>query len=137
MTRPSSRRLVLRGLLLGIGLALSGFATAAEFPAVKGQHYQLQAHSRPHPPPLNRIHAWELVLYDRAGAAVTEATITVAGDMPAHRHGLPTAPRVTAVLGPGRYLLEGMKFQMPGDWELQFTIEAAAGSEILTLAFTL
>lgn len=104
---------------------------------VKGKHYQLEVHSRLEPIAINRIHAWELELRDARDTPVAEAQIAVDGGMPAHHHGLPTAPRVTKVLGPGRYLLEGVKFQMPGRWEMQFRIEAAAGTETLTLTLDL
>lgn len=42
--------------------------------------------------------------------------------MPDHGHGLPTAPRVTRHLGGGRYLVEGMRFNMSGWWRLKFTV---------------
>ena len=40
-----------------------------------------------------------------------------------HGHGLPTQPQVTRYLGEGRYLIEGMKLNMAGDWILLFGIE--------------
>ena len=40
------------------------------------------------------------------------------GGMPMHKHGLPTAPRMTKGLGQGSYLIEGMKFSMAGWWEI-------------------
>lgn len=124
-------------LLVSASLLGPFTASAQTFPPLQGDHYELQVYSRLDPIALNRIHAWELELRDRRGALVPEAAIEVEGDMPAHRHGLPTAPRITEVLGPGRYLLEGMKFQMGGKWEVQFTIVTDHGAETLTLAFTL
>ena len=56
---------------------------------------------------------------------MTDAAITVDGDMPQHGHGLPTRPQVTKHLGNGDYLVEGMKFQMGGWWVVDFTIDAA------------
>lgn len=124
-------------LLLAIGLAVPFAAIAQSFDALQGKHYRLQVRSRLAPIALNRLHAWELELRDRDGAPVPDATITVDGGMPAHDHGLPTAPRVTEILGPGRYLLEGMRFQMGGEWALHFRIVAAPGAETLTLEFAL
>lgn len=124
-------------LLMTACLATPAAALAQTFPPLQGDRYLLQVRSQLEPVAINRIHAWTLELRDRDGALVTDATITVRGGMPAHQHGLPTAPRVTEVLGPGRYLLEGMKFQMGGEWEVQFLIEAPPGAETLTLAFTL
>ena len=38
--------------------------------------------------------------------------------MPDHDHGLPTQPQVTSRLENGDYLLEGVRFHMPGKWQL-------------------
>ena len=40
--------------------------------------------------------------------------------MPEHGHGFPTVPEVTEYLGDGKYLVEGLKFSMPGWWVGQF-----------------
>lgn len=76
------------------------------------------------PIPLNRLHSWTLTVRTPDGQPVEVAEITVDGGMPQHGHGLPTQPAVTRYLGEGRYLVEGMKFQMPGWWVVDFTITA-------------
>jgi len=43
--------------------------------------------------------------------------------MPAHGHGLPTQPRVSADLGGGEYQLSGLKFNMAGEWVLVFDVQ--------------
>lgn len=120
-----------------LGLATGPAVATDAFPAVQGEHYQLHVSSRLIPVAINRIHAWELELRDREGRPVSQATIRIGGGMPAHNHGLPTAPEVTKELAPGRYLLEGMKFQMGGAWEVNFQVDAAPGQETLTLQFAL
>ena len=72
--------------------------------------------------PVNQMHQWTLHVETVDGELVEDATITVDGDMPEHGHGLPTRPQVTAYLGNGDYLVEGMKFQMGGWWVMDFTI---------------
>jgi hypothetical protein len=57
--------------------------------------------------------------------------------MPQHGHGLPTSPQVTQNLGNGDYLVEGMKFQMPGWWEVRFSISAGAQTDTITFNLTL
>jgi hypothetical protein len=74
--------------------------------------------------PVNQMHEWTLHVETADGTPVENATITVDGDMPAHGHGLPTSPRVTEYLGNGDYLVEGMKFQMGGEWLMDVTITA-------------
>ena len=84
------------------------------------------------PVPLNRLHAWTLHIETPDGRAIDEATIAVDGGMPEHGHGLPTQPQVTRALGGGDYLVEGMKFQMPGWWVVQFHISSPEGTDTVT-----
>lgn len=74
--------------------------------------------------PINQMHQWTLRVETADGKPVEDATITADGDMPQHGHGLPARPQVTKNLGHGDYLVEGMKFQMPGWWLMDFTITA-------------
>jgi hypothetical protein len=78
--------------------------------------------SDPSPVPLLKIHSWTITVRDAAGNPVPDARVTVLGGMPAHGHGLPTAPQVQN-LGGGRYLIEGLKFHMPGAWVVGFRIK--------------
>lgn len=87
------------------------------------------------PIPINSMQSWVLELTDAAGAAVEGAAIAIDGGMPAHGHGLPTAPQVTDDLGGGRYLIEGLRFSMTGDWALGFDISAAAGEDRVLFHF--
>src|SRR5918911_260432 len=79
------------------------------------------------PPPINQLHTWKIRVTTPDGQPIEGATITVDGDMPQHGHGLPTRPQVTRYLGDGRYLVEGMKFQMGGWWVADFTITDPGG----------
>ena len=51
------------------------------------------------------------------------AKISIAGGMPAHHHGLPTSPVVSWSKTKNTYIIEGLKFSMPGEWQLRFLIE--------------
>ena len=93
--------------------------------------------STPAPPPVNEMHTWTLHLEDEEGNAVDDAEISVDGDMPAHGHGLPTEPRVTEYLGDGDYLVEGMQFQMGGDWYVEFNITVDGATDTLRFDFRL
>lgn len=86
--------------------------------------YQVSYAPRRSPIAINQIHVWTIHVAAADGKAVTDAAITVDGDMPQHGHGLPTRPQVTKHLGNGDYLVEGMKFQMGGWWVVDFTIDA-------------
>jgi hypothetical protein len=75
-------------------------------------------------PALNRIHTWTVSVKTPEGNPVEGAKIDFSGGMPAHNHGFPTEPRVTRSIGPGIYLIEGVKFSMAGWWEFVFEIHA-------------
>lgn len=94
--------------------------------------YQVSLHAPAEPIAINKLHAWEIRLSTSSGAAVTGAHIGIDGGMPQHGHGLPTQPRITRELGEGRYLLEGMKFSMPGWWEIKVKVDAASGHDEVT-----
>lgn len=100
-------------------------------PSAKG-FYQVTI--EPETPPLkqNELQSFMLTLKTAAGAPVDDALISIDGGMPAHGHGLPTAPKATASLGDGRYRVEGVKFSMGGHWELRFAIAASAGADDVT-----
>lgn len=80
----------------------------------------------------NDVQSLILTVKTASGAPVDDALISIDGGMPAHNHGLPTAPKATASLGNGRYRIEGVKFSMGGHWELRFAIAAAAGADDVT-----
>lgn len=78
------------------------------------------------------LHSWTLSLADATGAPIEAASFSIDGGMPQHGHGLPTAPAVTQALGDGQFLIEGMKFNMPGWWEIDLNIEGPAGADTVT-----
>ncbi len=77
------------------------------------------------------LHAWIATVSLPDGTAVEGATIAVDGGMPQHGHGLPTAPKVTADLGGGRYRIEGVRFNMGGWWVFRLAIEAGGKSDVV------
>lgn len=85
----------------------------------------------PEAPPVKvgELHTWMVTVKTQDGNPVDGASITVSGGMPAHGHGLPTSPEVTAQLGDGRYRVEGVKFSMGGAWEFRFAVSAPAGDD--------
>ncbi len=84
------------------------------------------------PAPLNQIHSWEIRLANHVGEPVPQAAVYIGGGMPEHGHGFPTAPRVVRETAPGTYLLEGMKFNMHGRWEIKVAIQAGTVFDIAT-----
>jgi hypothetical protein len=99
--------------------------------------YRVSYQSQPGSISINQIHTWILHVETADGQPVENAQIRVDGDMPRHGHGLPTVPQVTDYLGNGDYLVEGMKFHMPGWWIAEFDISAVGQSDHVTFNFIL
>lgn len=78
-----------------------------------------------------QMHAWTVTLQTVAGVPVTRAGMRIGGGMPQHGHGLPTAPQMTKNLGDGRYLIEGVKFNMRGWWTFEIAIADAVGADVV------
>ena len=94
--------------------------------------FQVAISSNIDPPVLNDIHDWTLHVQTPAGEPVEGAEVTIDGGMPQHNHGFPTSPQVTQDLGGGDYLVEGVRFNMAGWWEMKFDIQNAGQSDSVT-----
>ena len=86
---------------------------------------------------VRKLQSIQVKIADAAGQPLDGARITIDGGMPQHGHGLPTAPRVTRGLGGGAYQVEGLRFNMPGWWELKFRVTTAAGTDSVTFNLAL
>ncbi len=100
----------------------------------------LEIYSRLSPIEINTIHSWEIVLSDAEGP-ISGATLEIVGGMPEHNHGMPTQPQITEELTPGRYLLEGVRFHMPGLWRMTASISTTKSQgrppSVVVIDFTL
>lgn len=82
-------------------------------------------------------HNWIIQVQDPQGKAVEGARMSVGGGMEAHGHGLPSKPQVTEYLGEGKYLIEGMQFNMSGRWTLLFVVQTASEMDRVRFDFDL
>lgn len=103
-------------------LWLSSGQAWAQIEVLHSSGLQLDMQSQVQPVPLNQMHSWVITLRSAEGVPLEGAHISVEGGMPAHDHGLATSPQVTTALGSGRYLLEGVRFHMAGEWLLKLQI---------------
>ena len=97
--------------------------------------FQVTIQSDEAPLPLNRIHSWTARITTPEGRIVDDAILMVYGGMPEHKHGFPSKPEVTANLGDGRYRIEGVKFNMPGRWEMWFNVRALDQDDKVIISF--
>lgn len=86
--------------------------------------------------PIGELHRWVLTLAMRAGEPFVPQQIQVSGGMPEHGHGLPAAAEVTRHLGGGRFVIDGVLFNMPGEWLLRVSFTGPAGSDVVSHRFT-
>ena len=124
-------------ILLMLLPLLQSTAQEANFRTLTNAGSVVEVFSRLDPVVINRIHSWEILIRDKDGDPISGAEISVVGGMPDHDHGLPTLPVITGEMQAGRYLLEGVRFHMPGRWELSVTITGPQGNETALLEFEL
>jgi hypothetical protein len=79
--------------------------------------------------PKNKLQSWTLHIETVDGVAVDSSQVLVAGGMPQHGHGLPTKPVVRKLPTSGDYLVQGLKFNMGGWWEVKFRVNGAAAAD--------
>jgi hypothetical protein len=108
------------------GLSISKIATS------QNGSFRVAYLSDAMPVPINKVHGWRVYVETADGKPVTDAEISIGGDMPEHGHGMPTRPRVARNLGGGVYEVEGMKFQMPGWWVVNLTISSGGVRDRVT-----
>lgn len=94
--------------------------------------YSVDITSRLDPIKINKLHNWVLRIRTKDGKPVDDAKIIIGGNMPQHTHGFPTAPRVTNALGEGKYLVEGIRFNMTGWWQIKFEINGGHHKDHVT-----
>lgn len=62
------------------------------------------------------------------GASCAHSGLSFGAIMPQHGHGLSYAPQVERV-GDNEYLVRGIRFHMPGYWQVHFDVLTEAGME--------
>ena len=84
------------------------------------------------PIPVGRIISWKLRVETADGRPLKNAEVVLSGEMPEHGHGLPTMPEVTEGSIPGEYVVQGLKFSMPGWWVMTFKVKTQDKEDVIT-----
>ena len=100
-------------------------------------HYRVRARPAVPPVALHRMHDWVVGIELAEPSSEIPTAVHFDGGMPAHGHGFVTRPRVTRNLGNGEFLVEGVKFHMPGDWVLLVSVVGRSGSDQVRLPLTI
>ena len=85
--------------------------------------------------PINQFHNWVITVKDENDLPVYPALFSLSGGMPSHGHGLPTEPKVTKHLENGQYLLEGVKFNMDGQWTFRLNVSTRDRQDSVEINF--
>lgn len=101
----------------------SGVGAGVVAPEVRVERAKVQLLLPGDGPPLNEHFELE-VLVD----GDEPDSVGVDADMPAHRHGMLSAPVVTP-LGEGRFRAEGMLLHMPGEWVITVVVTRGGAQE--------
>lgn len=112
-------------------------ANTSQTRVTNGGKYQVSYLPAVTPVPKRQLHAWTIDIRTRDGRPVDGARLTIDGGMPDHGHGLPTQPALREALGNGRYVVDGMKFNMGGYWVVDLGIAAAEGSDAVRFELNL
>jgi len=102
-----------------------------------GGHYRISARPAVIPVELHQMHEWIVGIELIGDTRPIPTAVHFDGGMPSHGHGFVTQPRVTQNLGGGEFLIEGVKFHMPGDWVLKITVIGRNSSDQVTLPLTI
>jgi cytochrome c peroxidase len=89
------------------------------------------------PVPINEWTDFAIEVRRRDGAPLELTELALDGGMPAHGHGLPTAPNVLRTERAGEFRATGVRFNMGGRWELRVLLIDGQGSDVATFAFDL
>ncbi len=71
---------------------------------------------------LHDLHSWRIHIESVDGIPIRPKRILIGGGMPQHGHGFPSQPTINRYLGDGDWLLEGVQFNMTGQWQIRFKV---------------
>jgi hypothetical protein len=134
---PAFAAILLTAVLAGQDAAQAGNNDDMQAWPSRSGHFRVTYSSNLKPLRINHMHNWRLHIETGAGEPVLDADVSIDGGMPIHDHGLPTRPRLTAELGNGDYLFEGMRFHMNGLWEIEVTVSSQGLTDVVTIPLQL
>lgn len=104
----------------------SGFNTAAS----NADSYVVAWQSDPRPIPIGEPFSLVVTVFDMGGTQrpIEDATVQVTARMPEHERWMEARPSVKRA-GPGRYIADGLVFDMEGNWEMYFDVTRAGVTE--------
>lgn len=130
------RKIVFVSLLLTIFSVAQAVEKSPVLTGSTAEGTRIEIYSELNPLAINQIHTWHIRILDAQGMHL-QAQMSISGGMPEHDHGMPTAPQITSQLENGDYRLEGMRFHMPGLWQLLIELSIDGNQQIAVIDFHL
>ncbi len=115
-------------LVAALALFLPMSAQAADNVSVHGR-YRVTLPAGDDVIPVATWQVFTLQVARMDGKALALRDFAIDGGMPAHGHGLPTVPKVRSAGYDGAFLVEGLRFNMAGRWELRVLLADAEGTD--------
>ena len=98
--------------------------------------YQVTIRPRNDTVPVGELHEWVIRPQTAAGAGFVPTELVFMAGMPGHGHGTTSEPRVTEYLTDGSFLVEGVKFNMTGLWNIIVSVTGPAGPDRVVFELT-
>lgn len=99
--------------------------------------YQVSIGPRSGEIPLRELHAWRVRVADAAGRPVTPERVVLDATMPGHGHGMDSKPAPSGIDEDGSVIVEGMRFQMAGDWSFSVRVLGPAGPDVASISWNI
>ena len=92
--------------------------------------YQISLRPEEGPARVGASHAWVVSLETTDGVPFRPSRLAFDGGMPQHGHGFETRPHVSRSRSVGEFLVDGVRFHMPGDWMLRVEVVGPSGPDV-------
>ncbi len=89
------------------------------------------------PIPLNKAHSWRLKIEAQDGSPVDDADISVVFGIPANKNNTVAKSENVQNMGRGKFIIEGVIFTMPGQWEIWINIVVASRQDKVVFSFNI
>lgn len=92
--------------------------------------YQISLRPEEGPARVGGPHGWVVSVETTDGVPFRPSRLAFDGGMPQHGHGFQTRPHVSRTRSVGEFLVDGVRFHMPGDWMLRVEVVGPSGPDV-------
>ena len=85
--------------------------------------------------PIGELHSWVFHFATEKGETFIPKQLVGKDGMPGH--GFPVEPEISSALGNGKFLIQDVKFNMTGDWQLRLGVNGSGGWDTITFQLSI